>query len=67
MCTFNSFSIVFTMKKDLLITITLFSFFSQHPGKPHQLFYFMGLYDCDDLGKSPGYFCAEIATKYRQQ
>lgn len=63
MCTFNYFSMFFTMKKDLLITTSSFSFFIQHLGKPHQLFYVMSLYDCDDSGMSPGTRRAGIAVK----
>jgi hypothetical protein len=53
------------MKKDLLITTSSFSFFIQHLGKPHQLFYVMSLYDCDDSGVSPGTRRAGAAVKCR--
>jgi hypothetical protein len=65
MCIFNYFSIVFAMKKDLLIIMSSFSFFTQHLGKPHQLFYFLSLYECDDFNMRPGYYRADMTTKYR--
>ncbi|MBS1600979.1 MAG: hypothetical protein JST75_22390 [Bacteroidetes bacterium] len=51
------------MKKDLLIVLSIFSFFIKHLGKPQQLFYCLSFYNRIDFEMRPGNDYVGAVTK----